>query len=514
MGRHGKGLWVNQISAGETRPPTGFQMQTRAQTSVVWTAILASSMVFADGAIVTVAVPQMRESLQASLSEMQWITNAYALTLSALLLLGGAAGDAYGLRRIFMIGIAGFGLTSLWCGLSGSAGMLIAARTFQGVGGALLVPGSLALISAHFPPEARGRAIGTWAAASAIAAAFGPILGGWLVDIGPWQTIFWINGPVALLALWLCWRRIPASPPAKDTGMDWPGAALAVIALGLIAFGLTALGEQGSSRGMAALLALAGAVVLGIFVLHEKRTAAPMMPLGLFRAPAFANVNALTLLLYFALSGALFFLPTALIEAHGYSAARAGAVFLPFTLVMALLSRLGGAMADRFGVRMLLTAGPVITGLSFALLVPAVFHGGYWLAVAPVMAVMGLGMGITVAPLSTTVMNAVPDEHGGVASGVNNAVSRVAGLVAVAGLGVVATFGFQQAAAWAAPEAAELFAQATFGAPLPASGPDAPMRELYARAMVGGFGLVALICAAAALASAYFGYRSAPARRP
>jgi predicted MFS family arabinose efflux permease len=258
---------------------------------------------------------------------------------------------------------------------------------------------------------------------------------------------------------------------------------------------------------MAALLTLAGAVALGLFLWHEKRAAAPMMPLGLFRVPAFAHVNALTLLLYFALGGALFFLPTTLIEAHGYSAAGAGAVFLPFTIVMALLSRLGGAMADRFGVRMLLTAGPLITGLSFALLVPAVFHGGYWVAVVPVMALMGLGMGITVAPLSTTVMNAVSDEHAGVASGVNNAVSRVAGLVAVAGLGVVATLGFQQAAAWARPDLADLIAQASFGAPLPASG--SPMRDLYATAMVGGFGLVALICAAAAAASAYFGYRSA-----
>jgi MFS family permease len=235
-----------------------------------------------------------------------------------------------------------------------------------------------------------------------------------------------------------------------------------------------------------------------------------MMPLDLFRVSAFANVNALTLLLYFALSGALFFLPAALIEAHGYSAAKAGSVFLPFTILMAVLSRLGGVMADRFGTRMLLTMGPLITALSFALLAPAVLHGGYWLAVVPVMAVMGLGMGITVAPLSTTVMNAVPDERIGVASGINNAISRVAGLIAVAGLGIVATFGFRQAALWTAPEMADLFARATFGAlpPMSASPPDA-LREIYATAMIGGFGLVALICAGAAVASAYFGYRSA-----
>jgi EmrB/QacA subfamily drug resistance transporter len=509
MEHHWKGLRVNELSPSKPQPSTA----SRTQAYVVWTAILASSMVFADGAIVTVAMPQMRESLQASLSEMQWITNAYALTLSAFLLLGGAAGDAYGLRRIFMIGIACFGLTSLWCGLSGSAGMLIAARAFQGIGGALLVPGSLALISAHFPKDARGKAIGTWAAASGIAAALGPILGGWLIDNGPWQAIFWINVPIAVLALWLCWRHVPESP-AAETVMDWLGAVLAVAGLGLLAYGLTALGEWDSHQAIAILLTLAGAAVLGLFVLHEKRCAAPMMPLDLFRVSAFANVNALTLLLYFALSGALFFLPAALIEAHGYSAAKAGSVFLPFTILMAVLSRLGGAMADRFGTRMLLTVGPLITALSFALLAPAVFHGGYWIAVVPVMAVMGLGMGITVAPLSTTVMNAAPDERIGVASGVNNAISRVAGLIAVAGLGVVATFGFRQAALWASPEMADLFAQATFGAFPPMSAPPSDgVREIYAAAMIGGFGLVTLICAAAAGASACFGYRSAPSGR-
>ncbi|UVF19911.1 MFS transporter [Microvirga terrae] len=501
---------MNDLGAGRTRPSA----DARTRTMVVWSAILASSMVFADGAIVTVAMPQMRMSLQASLAEMQWVTNAYALTLSAFLLLGGAAGDAYGLRRVFMIGIACFGLTSLWCGLSGTPGMLIAARAFQGIGGALLVPGSLALISAHFPKEARGKAIGTWAAASGIAAALGPILGGWLIDIGPWQAIFWINVPIAALALWLCATHVPESPVARATAMDWLGGVLAVASLGLLAYGLTALGERESHKGFAALLALGGAMTLGLFIRHETRGAAPMMPLDLFHASAFANVNALTLLLYFALSGALFFLPTALIEAHGYSAAKAGSVFLPFTVLMAVLSRLGGTMADRFGTRMLLTAGPLITALSFALLAPAVLHGGYWIAIVPVMALMGLGMGITVAPLSTTVMNAVPDARIGVASGINNAVSRVAGLVAVAGLGVVATVGFRRTAAWSGPELADRFAEATFGA-LPSSvASDGIVQDLYATATIGGFGLVALICAAAASASAWFGSRSALKERP
>jgi predicted MFS family arabinose efflux permease len=258
-------------------------------------------------------------------------------------------------------------------------------------------------------------------------------------------------------------------------------------------------------------LVLVGAILLFAFVLHERRTRAPMMPLDLFRIPTFAGVNALTLLLYFALSGALLFLPTALIEAHGYSAARAGSVFLPFTLVMALLSRWGGALADRFGVQTFLTIGPVLTGLSFALLYPAVQNGGYWSAIVPVMAFMGLGMGITVAPLSTTVMNAVPTKHAGIASGINNAIARVAGLIAVASLGALATLGFQLTIASADPSMATEFARATFGAPPPMEGLAAAIRELHARATIGGFGLVSLVCAGAAILSGYFGYRASGA---
>ncbi|MBF9234871.1 DHA2 family efflux MFS transporter permease subunit [Microvirga alba] len=485
-----------------------------ARSYVIWAAILASSLAFIDGTVITVAIPRMRESLGASLSQVQWITNAYALTLSALLLLGGAAGDAYGLKRIFMIGIGLFGLASLWCGLAGSADMLIAARSVQGIGGALMVPGSLALISTNFPPAERGKAIGTWAAASGIAAALGPILGGWLIDIGPWQAIFWINVPVAALALWLCWRHVPARPASADTRMDWPGAALAVTGLGALTYGLTALGETAGNQAIAPLATLSGAVLLVAFVMHERRADAPMMPLDLFHVRAFASVNALTLLLYFALAGALFFLPTTLIEAHGYSAAEAGSVFLPFTVVMALLSRSGGVLADRFGARILLTVGPILTGISFALLIPAVANGSYWSAIVPVMLLMGFGMGITVAPLSTTVMNAVSTERAGVASGINNAISRVAGLIAVAGLGAIATIGFQASAMSADMRTKALFAQATFGAPLPVptsfdSGFIASLPTLYARAMIGGFGLVALICSLAAILSAYFGYRSA-----
>ncbi|WP_414471827.1 MFS transporter [Microvirga sp. M2] len=478
---------------------------------VVWTAILASSLAFIDSTVVTVAMPQMRENLAASLSQIQWITNAYGLTLSAFLLLGGAAGDAYGLKRIFMIGIGLFGLASLGCGLSRSADVLIAARTFQGMGGALMIPGSLALISVNFPSEERGTAIGTWAAASGIAAALGPILGGWLIDIAPWQSIFWINIPVACLALWMCWKHVPDVPPSQAAGMDWLGGGLAVAGLGTLAFGLTSLSATNGTYGLDLLFLVAGAVLLGLFVMHEMRANAPMMPLELFRVRAFSGVNALTLLLYFALAGALFFLPSTLIEVHGYSATKAGSVFLPFTLVMALLSRLGGTLADRFGVRILLTLGPVVTGLSFGLLVLAAIDGRYWFAIVPVMTLMGLGMGITVAPLSTTVMNSVPADRVGVASGINNAIARVAGLIAVASLGAVAMLGFQYIAMSADPAVAEILAHTTFGAPPPDPidpSASASVTKLYGQATLAGFGAVASICAAAAVLSGYFGFRS------
>ena len=481
--------------------------QGRVRPWVVLVAVLGSSLAFVDGTVVMVALPSIRTGLEASLAEMQWVVNAYALTLAAFMLLGGAAGDTYGRRRVFVAGVVLFGLASLACGLAGTASLLIAARALQGVGGALLVPGSLALISAHFPKDQRGRAIGTWAAASGIAAALGPILGGWLVDVGPWQTIFLINVPVAIATVALSLWRVPEAAGARSVAMDWRGGGLAVLGLAAVAYGLTAAGESGA-LGTTLLSLAAGAMLLAGFLGHEARTAAPMMPLGMFRERAFAGANGLTLLLYFALSGAMFFLPTALVEAHGYSAARAGSVFLPFTVVIAVLSRAIGGLGDRIGTRIPLAAGSLIAALSLALLGPAVASGAYWTAVMPVMALLGLGMGIVVAPLSTAILNAVDDQRSGVASGINNAVSRVAGLLAVAGLGLVAVLGFDSYIASArAPEpVAQAVEQAGFGAPLdPATRLDAgtstAITDLKRAATVAGLTWVAVVCATAALAS-------------
>jgi EmrB/QacA subfamily drug resistance transporter len=412
---------------------------TPAQTRVLAATILGSSMAFADGSIVTVAIPRMRDALGASLAQMQWVSNGYTLILSAFLLLGGAAGDRFGLRRVYALGIALFALASFGCALCSSAQELIAARALQGLGGAMMVPGSLALLSAHFAQAERGRAIGAWAAATSIAASLGPLLGGWLIDHAPWRTIFIINLPLAAFALAITLCGIAVLPANEARPMDWLGGLLAVGGLGAIALGLTLAGEADPSfSGYAIWVCLGGLALLAVFLAWEAHTPAPMMPLRLFRSRQIAGVNALTLLLYFALAGAIFFLPSTLIQADGWSAEKSGSIFLAFTAMLATLSRFGGIIADRFGVRLPLTVGPAVTAASFIILGLAVANGGYWNAMIPAMLVLGLGMGITVAPLSTAVMNGAPAGQSGIASAINNAVARVAGLIAVASLGAVA----------------------------------------------------------------------------
>ncbi len=437
---------------------------TPLQSRVLTATIIGSGMAFADGSIVTVAIPKMRAALDASLAEMQWVANGYTLVLSGFLLLGGAAGDRYGLRRVYALGIALFAFASLACALSADSTALILARAAQGFGAALMVPGSLALIAAHFPTEQRGRAIGVWAATTSIAAAFGPLLGGWLIDHAPWQSIFLINLPFAALGLWIVIRGVTDLPTEKSAAMDWLGALLAVIGLGGVSLSLTLVGEAGDTARYAAIASgAAGLVALAAFVIWESRAPAPMMPLRFFRDRRANGVNALTLLLYFALAGAIFFLPSALIQRDGWNAAEAGSIFLGFTAMLAILSRFGGAIADRFGVRIPLTVGPAITAVSFAALAPAVALGDYWTAIAPAMLLMGVGMGITVAPLSTAVMASAPPGQTGVASAINNAVARVAGLFAVASLGAIVGDGFEGFSALALICAAGAAASAIVG---------------------------------------------------
>ena len=394
--------------------------------------ILGSSMAFLDGTVVNVALSAVQRELNASAGGVQWVVNAYALMLAALTLAGGALGDAYGRKRVYRLGVIVFALASLACGLAPSLPALIAARTVQGIGAALLVPGSLAMIGAVFDTARRGRGVGLWSAASSSMTLLGPVLGGWLVDAGSWRWVFYINLPLAVGVLLLLPRVPETSKP--DSRPDWPGAVSITAGLGGLAYAFTRAGEAGwdtlalASLGVAALGSAA-------FLTTEARSSHPMLPLGLFRNRVFAGTNLLTFLLYGALGAVGLYLPLYLIGSRGFSATAAGASLLPLSLLLAALSGTFGGLADRHGPRLFLTAGPVLAGLGFALL--GLGRGSYLSAVLPGAVALGLGMAMTVAPLSSTVMGSATRELSGVASGVNNAVARAASLLAVAVLGLL-----------------------------------------------------------------------------
>ncbi len=396
--------------------------------------ILGSSMGFIDGSVVNVALPAIRAGLGAQLATMQWVVNGYLLALASLTLLGGSAGDRFGRRRVFVIGLLGFTSASVACGLAPSAFWLIVARAVQGIGAALLTPASLAIVGAAYGGAARGPAIGTWAAAGALTTALGPPLGGWLVDALGWRSIFFVNLPVGIAALVLALQLprdggSPASPP-----LDKRGSALAVLSLAALSYGLIALGGGVALRGA---IAIAAAVPFAaLFVRAEARARAPMMPLALFQSREFSGANVLTVLLYAALGGALFLLPFLLIEAHGYSAFAAGAAFLPFPVIMGLGSRWSGGLVDKVGARLPLIAGSAVAALGYAALGLADRHAYYWTAVLPGLVGVGIGMTLCVSPLTTAVLNAAPRDRSGTASGINNAAARAGSLIAVAALGL------------------------------------------------------------------------------
>jgi EmrB/QacA subfamily drug resistance transporter len=406
---------------------------------VVAATVLGSGMAALDATVVGIALPRIGEDFHAGVSSLQWVVTAYTLTLAAFLLLGGTLGDRYGRRRIFTVGVIWFAVASAACAAAPTSTLLIAARALQGIGAALLTPGSLAILQSSFEPADRSRAIGAWSGLGALATAAGPVVGGYLLSVGSWRWVFLLNLPLAALVLEVTRRHVPETIDASSTGrIDVPGAAWAVLALSTLTYGLIeAPGSGWSSPRVVGCLAVGAAAAAG-FVRTEHRSASPMLPPSLFLARQFAATNAVTFLVYGALGGALFLLPVALQQVAGYSPLDAGLSLIPVTVLMLTLSAASGRLATRLGPRLQMSVGPLVAGIGLTLLARLTGDHSYLSGVLPGVLVLGAGLVITVAPLTSTAMSSAPGEHAGIASAVNNDVARAAGLFAVAVVPVVA----------------------------------------------------------------------------
>lgn len=401
--------------------------------AVVAAAVLGSGMTLLDGTIVNVALRTIGQELDASLAQLQWISNGYLLSLASLILLGGSLGDRFGRRRVFVIGVVWFAVASVLCGAATTPELLIAARVLQGVGGALITPGSLAMIQGAFAPADRSTAIGAWSGLGSIAAAIGPLVGGLLIDYASWRWIFFLNVPLAVVTVWVAVRTVPESrDPQACPAFDIRGAVLAAVSLAGVTYALIGWGSW-----PAAALGVLGLVGSALFVLAERRTAYPMVPLRLFAERTFSAANVMTLLVYAALGAILFFLVLQLQTVSGYSALQAGLATLPITVCMLLLAARGGRLAARIGPRLPMSLGPLVMAAGTALLLGVGEQVLYWRDVLPGLSVFGLGLALMVAPLTATVLAAAPDRNAGIASGINNAIARTGSLLAVAALPVI-----------------------------------------------------------------------------
>jgi EmrB/QacA subfamily drug resistance transporter len=484
--------------------------------------ILGSSMAFIDGTVVNVALPALQKAFGASVLGVQWVIESYSLALAALLLVGGSMGDMFGRRRMFLLGVGFFAAASAYCGLSPNIGHLIAARAVQGIGAAFLVPGSLAIISASFEESQRGKAIGTWSGASAITTAIGPVLGGWLIQHLSWRWVFFLNLPLALAVIVISVWHVPESRSNLRGRIDWLGALAVTLGLTAVTSGLIESSRRGWKHPLVWATLVASVAGLVAFMFVEDKEALPMVPLTLFRSRAFSGANMLTLFLYAALSILVFVLPLNLIQVQGYSATAAGAAMLPFILLMFSLSRWSGGLVARYGARLPLVAGPSITAAGFLVCsIPSV-GGSYWSTFFPAVVTVGLGMSLTVAPLTTVVMGSVDRDRVGTASGINNAVSRVAGVIAIAGLGAAMVASFSnhlnhRLSRMDLPDdvRAELRSNEIRMAALEPPGSvdvraAVEIRNAIVESFVSSFRLIMWICCALAVISAVIGWRMIP----
>jgi EmrB/QacA subfamily drug resistance transporter len=495
----------------------------RSRPWILAATILGSSMAFIDGTVVNVALPALQSDLHATVVDVQWVIESYGLFLSALILVGGALGDSLGRRKMFLLGVLGFAIASAGCGVSSSVRSLLVWRSGQGIAAAFLVPGSLAIISSSFDEKSRGKAIGTWAGFTTVTTALGPVLGGWLIEHASWHWIFFINLPLAALVLVISLWRVPESRSSVPGSVDWPGASVATLGLAALVYGFLESAILGLTHPRVTGSLAFGVVLLLCFVFVEKRVRTPMVPLNLFQSTSFSGANLLTLFLYAALGIFFFLFPLNLIQIQKYSATVTGAAVLPMIVLMFLLSRWSGGLITRYGPKIPLIVGSLIAAGGFLLFAVPGVQARYWIAFFPAFIILGLGMAISVAPLTTVVMNSVELKRAGTASGINNAAARVAGVLAVALLGVVMEAGFAHSLR---QSLASLNLNVSIVHQLESNvaklgSLDAPpgidsqtaaaIRHAIAEAFVFSFRLIMLFCAVLAIASAGVAWRKIPA---